>query len=52
MQPDREAINRTPRWVKVLGAIAVVVFLLFLGQLLVGGGRHGPSRHALPEAGR
>ena len=50
--PDREPTTSTPRWVKVFGVIAIVVFLLFVGQLLVGGGRHGPSRHVSPEASR
>ena len=38
----------TPRWVKVFGIIAVVVVLLFVISLLIGGGEHGPGRHALP----
>lgn len=52
MEPDRETANRTPRWVKVFGIIAILVALLFVAQLLIGGGRHGPSRHVSPEAGR
>jgi hypothetical protein len=35
----------TPRWVKVVGIIAVVVALLVVVMLLVGGGGHGPQRH-------
>ena len=37
---------RTPRWVKVSGAIALVLVLLLVALLLVGGGNHGPGRHA------
>jgi hypothetical protein len=37
----------TPRWVKVLGIIALVVALLVVVMLLIGGGGgHGPGRHA------
>ncbi len=35
----------TPRWVKVLGIIAIVVGLLFIVLQFMGGGNHGPSRH-------
>ncbi len=52
MEPDGESTTSTPRWVKVFGSIAIVVFLLFVVQLIAGGGRHGPSRHASPEASR
>jgi hypothetical protein len=34
----------TPRWVKVFGAIAFVVLIVFVVLLIVGGG-HGPGRH-------
>ena len=34
----------TPRWVKVLGVVALVVVLLFLGVHLAGGGM-GPGAH-------
>lgn len=40
-----ERSSGTPRWVKVFGAIAIVVFVLFLALMLFGGGRHGPGRH-------
>ena len=45
--PDHDVdSNRTPRWVKVFGIIAVIVVLLFVIMLLTGGaGRHGPGRH-------
>jgi hypothetical protein len=35
----------TPRWVKVFGAIALVVVVLFVVVLLIRGGEHGPGRH-------
>ncbi len=34
-----------PRWVKVSGAIAILIALLLAVLLLVGGGQHGPARH-------
>ena len=44
--PDRGSTTGTPRWVKVFGAIAVAVVLLFVILLLARGpGGHGPSRH-------
>ena len=39
-----------PRWVKVGGALALVAALLLGAVLLLGGGRHGPARHA-PSGG-
>lgn len=37
----------TPRWVKVLGIVALVLVLLFGVMMLTGGlGGHGPGRHA------
>ncbi len=41
------AIVGAPRWVKVFGAIALVVVLVAV-LLLIGGGDHGPSRHSPP----
>jgi len=41
----------TPRWVKVFGAIAVVLVLL-VGILLLSGGNHGPGRHTGSGDGR
>jgi len=35
-----------PRWVKVFGAIALVMIVLFVVVLLIGGGEHGPGRHS------
>ena len=41
----------TPRWVKVLGAIALVVAVLVVILVLTGrGGPHSPRRHAAPAA--
>jgi len=42
--PGRATPGR-PRWVKVLGVIAIVLLLLIIGLQLFGGGRHGPFRH-------
>jgi len=36
-----------PRWVKVLGIIVIVVVLLVAAMMFIGGGEHGPGRHAL-----
>lgn len=50
-RPERGSINRTPRWVKVFWAIALVVVLLFVFMMLTGGpGRHGPGRHTSPQS--
>jgi hypothetical protein len=38
----------TPRWVKIFGAIAVAVIVLFVVLLLIGG--HGPGRHTKSNA--
>jgi len=46
VEADREAMPRTPRWVKVFGIIAIVVVLLFIILMLTRGpGGHGPGRH-------
>jgi hypothetical protein len=45
--PARDSGSRppaTPRWVKVLGIIAIIAILLIAIVLLTGGG-HGPGRH-------
>ncbi len=47
-EPGHEATASTPRWVKVFGIIALALALLVGLMLLVGGGRHGPGRHASP----
>ena len=44
------AIVGAPRWVKVFGAIALVVVLLLAILLLTGGGDHGPGRHSTSAA--
>lgn len=48
---DREPTTPAPRWVKVTGAIALVVALLVAAMLLFGGGQHGPGRHSSSAAG-
>ncbi len=47
----RDTPPRTPRWVKVFGAVAAVVILLFL-VLLLTGNDHGPGRHLDGGQGR
>lgn len=44
--PDRD-IERTPRWVFIFAAIAIIVIVLFVVLLIAGGGSHGPGRHTL-----
>ena len=47
--PDR--YPGTPRWVKALGVIAVLVVLFVAFALVTGlGGPHGPQRHAASGA--
>jgi hypothetical protein len=41
--PERGSTTSTPLWVKVSGAIALVLVLLFVVLMLTGG--HGPGRH-------
>lgn len=44
---DPSSDNGAPRWVKILGIIAVVLVLLFAVVQFTGiGGSHGPGRHA------
>jgi hypothetical protein len=38
-------VPRTPRWVLVLGVLAVVLIIGFVVQAVLGGG-HGPGIHA------
>ena len=41
----------TPRWVKVFGAIALLVLVLVVVLILTGrGGPHSPRRHSAPGA--
>ena len=51
--PDGEPTEFTgpPRWVKVLGGIALALLLLLAALMLTGGpGEHGPGRHSLGAA--
>ena len=43
-EPDPNAPPATPRWVKVVGAIAILVIVIVVIALL-SGGEHGPGRH-------
>ena len=47
LPPDNDSPGRTPRWVKVFGAIMVLVILLFAILMFTRGpgGQHGPGRH-------
>ena len=45
--PESPAYPGTPRWVKVLGIVAIVAALTFVIVHLAGGGfrHHGPAKH-------
>lgn len=43
--PNRGVPPGAPRWVKVSGAIVVVLVLVVIAVLIIGGGEHGPGRH-------
>jgi len=43
---NRPPYPGTPRWVKVFGIIVIVVVLLVVAMMFIGGGEHGPGRHA------
>jgi hypothetical protein len=43
---NRPPYPGTPRWVKVFGIIVIVVVLLVVAMTFIGGGEHGPGRHA------
>jgi hypothetical protein len=45
--PDRDPTAGTPRWVKVFGAVALLIVLLLIVAMLLGG-EHGPGRHLSP----
>lgn len=51
-KPDHQSPPGMPRWVKVLGIVALVLILLLVILMLVADpdGGHGPSRH-LPSGG-
>ena len=42
---DSESPPSMPRWVKVLGAVTVIVILLAIVAMILAGGKHGPGRH-------
>jgi hypothetical protein len=45
-EPERsETPPGLPAWVKISGAIVVLVVLVAILVMIVGGGEHGPSRH-------
>lgn len=50
---DTTTYPGAPRWVKVLGIIALAVVLLFATMMLAGGGmgNHGPARHLPSTSG-
>ena len=52
VRAEDEATVGAPRWVKVLGIIALVAVVLVVVLVLVGGGPggHGPGRHTLSSA--
>ncbi len=45
VRPTRGADVGAPRWVKVLGIIALALVFLVVVLQFVGGGEHGPGRH-------
>jgi ABC-type transporter Mla subunit MlaD len=51
LRPDRESTTGVPRWVKVIGIIALIVVLLVVVIMLTGGGLVGPGGHTPPEGG-
>ena len=42
---DPYAGTGIPRWVRVLGIIALVVVVAFIVLMVAGGGEHTPGRH-------
>jgi plastocyanin len=42
---DQDEHEGMPRWVKVMGAIGIVVLAIAAGVLVFGGSQHGPGRH-------
>lgn len=49
-EPVREQRPRTPRWVMLLGIIALVLILAAAGQFIFGI-RHGPGLHSSYDSG-
>ena len=43
---DPPPYSGTPRWVTVFGIIVIVEVLLVVAMMFIGGGEHGPGRHA------
>ncbi|MGQ0601879.1 MAG: hypothetical protein ACT4QE_09315 [Anaerolineales bacterium] len=48
VKPDRGSPPSTPRWVKVLVIIAIVLILLFVILHLTGNSLGGPGGHTMP----
>ena len=44
-EPALGSTAGAPRWVKVLGIMALVLVMVAVVLLLAGGGSHGPGRH-------
>jgi hypothetical protein len=44
-RPSRAERPGTPRWVIVLGLVALLLVVILVVMMVVGGGRHGPGRH-------
>ena len=40
-----------PRWVKVSGVVIAILVLVLVAVMVIGGGEHGPSRHASGQYG-
>jgi hypothetical protein len=39
----------TPRWVIVMGLVALLVVVIVVVMMVVSGGRHGPGRHTIGD---
>jgi hypothetical protein len=51
-EPDDEPTSGAPRWVRVMGITLIILLLLVAIVMLVGGGEHGPGRHATSGGAR
>ncbi len=49
LRPDHESTTGIPRWMRILGIIALIVVLLVVIVILTGGGLDGPGGHTPPE---